>query len=74
MEVKTGFPIALSISEIISVDLSAVQEINKASAFFMSSFDEISEVDKNINEETSFDFKDTFDSTLPELNERQLVK
>ena len=38
------------------------------------SYEEITEIDKNINEDSSFELNDSFDSKLPELNEKQLVK
>ena len=37
-------------------------------------YDDISEIDKNINDDAVFSLDDSFDANLPELNERQLVK
>ena len=37
-------------------------------------FDDITEIDNNINEDSSFKLDDAFDENLPELNEKQLVK
>ena len=38
------------------------------------SFEEITEIDKDINEDTLVDFNESFDANLPELHEKQLIK